>query len=265
MCHHRPRIVSTSKFMAVLGVMGILLLGATVPRAEAGIGGSDTPTFPTVVSVGDTINASLTVINLSTPNNDTENVQLVSLFLIPACKVTSGGSVCEPAANQDPGVFQVLTANGNAATTPCAGVSFTVGAPAAGSGEVQLTPQSNVILGPANGAAAARTCTVDLTLKVLKVPTKPANPPCTGGGPICTDPITSVSLVGVSPTLNGSGSGSAQLTVNPVPPTVATTSIPNATGLQQGTSVSDSVTGTGPAGVATPTGSVVSSSADRPR
>src|SRR5262245_47910818 len=198
--------------------MGIFLLGASVPGVEAGIGGSDTPTFPTAVTVGDQISASLKVINQSTTPNDTENVKLVTLFLIPACKTTAGGTVCEPAANQDPGVFEVLTAVGNAGTTPCANVTFTIGAPAAGSGEVQLTPVSDVILGPAAGAEAARTCTVDLTLKVLKVPTKPAVPPCTGGGPICTDPITSVSLLGVTTLLNGSGSGSAQLTVNPVTP-----------------------------------------------
>jgi hypothetical protein len=196
--------------MAVLGVMGIFLLGATVPRVEAGIGGSDTPTYPTVVTVGQTINASVTVVNLSTSPNDTENIKLLSLFLIPACKVTSGGSVCEPAANQDPGVFSVLTAVGNGATTPCAGITFTIGAPAAGSGEVQLTPSSDVILGPANGPAAARTCTVNLSLKVLKVPSNPAVPPCTGGGPICTDPISSVSLLGVTSGLNGGGSGSAR-------------------------------------------------------
>lgn len=259
MCHHQPRIVSTSlKFMAVLGVMGILLLGATVPRVEAGIGGSDTPTYPPAVTVGQVINASLTVVNLSTSPNDTENVKLVSLFLIPACKVTSGGSVCEPAANQDPGVFAVLTATGNGATTPCAGIGFTVGAPAAGSGEVQLTPQSDVILGPALGLAAARTCTVDLTLRVLKVPANPVPTPpaCTGGGPICTDPITSVSLVGVGSTLNGGGSGSAQVTVSPVTPILTTTSNPSGTALPQGTTVSDSVTVAGPAGAATPTGSV---------
>ncbi len=259
MCHHRPRILSTSlKFIAVLGVMGILLLGATVPRVEAGIGGSDTPTYPQVVTVGQVINASVTVINLSTAPNEPDHVQLLSLFLIPACKVTSGGTVCEPAAVQDPGVFTVLTAVGNATTTPCAGVTFTIGAPAAGSGEVQLTPGSSIILGPSNGPATDRTCTVDLTLRVLKVPANPATPPCTGGGPICTDPITHVSLQSVeNPGLNGSGSGSAQLTVNPVPPTVTTNAIPGGTGLPQGTTVTDSATVTGVAGAATPTGSVV--------
>ena len=248
--HHRlGKALAAGRMLAVLGVVGILLLGVSIPRADAGIGGSNTPTWPVTVTVGTTFSASVIIINQSTPPNDTENVLLTSLFVTPAC-ADSASPICL-AGNRDPGVFDVLTAVGAASTTPCAGVTFSVGAPDAATGEVQLTPQTTITLGPANGAAAARTCQVNLTLRAKKVPSNPAIP-----GTGTTDPLTRTTLQGVVSTLNGTASGSAQTTVQPVPPTVTTTSNPNTTGLPQGTSVTDTATVSGPTGAVTPTGTV---------
>src|SRR5204862_6745587 len=116
------------KLCAVLGIVGLLLLGVAVPRADAGIGGSDTPTWPATAQVGSTFSASVTILNTSTSPKDTGNVRLTSLCLTPACASTSGGGLCLP-PNLDPGVFTIQSAVGDASTTPCAGTTFTIGAP----------------------------------------------------------------------------------------------------------------------------------------
>jgi hypothetical protein len=203
---------NTVKTWAVLGTIGLLLLGVAVPRADAGIGGSNTPTWPGTAQVGSTINTSVTVLNTSTSPNDTENVRLVNLFVTPACASTSSPGVCL-SPNLDPGVFTVLSAQGDAATAPCAGLTFTISVSNAGSGEVQLTPSSNITLGPASGPLANRTCKVNLSLHVDKVPTNPA-----GGIAGKTDPLSRTALLGLSSQLNGTASGSAEIIVTAEPP-----------------------------------------------
>ena len=249
--HHRlGKGLAAGKMLAVLGVVGILLLGVSIPRADAGIGGSNTPTWPVTVTVGVTFNASVIIVNQSTPPNDTENVLLTSLFTTPAC-ADSASQLCL-AGNRDPDVFEVLTAQGAGSTTPCANVVFVIGNPDPLTGEVQLTPQSTITLGPANGLDdGPKTCQVNLTLRAKKLPSNPAIP-----GTGTTDPLTRATLQGVVSTLNGTASGSAQTTVQPTTPNVATTSNPNTSGLLPGTSVTDTATVSGPAGVVTPTGTV---------
>jgi len=81
------------------------------------------------------------------------------------------------------------------------------------------------------------------------------------GSPVCTpvpgltDPLTRTTLQGVTSGLNGTASGSAQTTVLPATPTVATTSNPN-TSVPIGSSVTDTANVSGPAGAVTPTGTV---------
>src|SRR5262245_4320161 len=201
--HHRRvgKGLGAGRMLAVLGVVGMVLLGVSIPRADAGIGGSNTPTWPVTVTVGTTFNANVIIVNQSTPTNNTENVLLTSLFVTPAC-ADSASPICL-AGNRDPGVFDVLTAVGDAGTTPCAGVIFAIGAPDAATGEVQLTPQTTITLGPATDPAPGRTCQVNLTLRPKKVP---SNPAIAGTG--TTDPLTRTTLQGVISTLNGTASGS---------------------------------------------------------
>src|SRR5262249_46059172 len=169
---------NTVKTWAVLGTIGLLLLGVAAPRADAGIGGGNTPTWPATAQVGSTFSASITIVNTSTTPNDTESVNLVPtigvpapITITPACKDTSGGGHCFP-PNLDPGVFTLLSASGDASTAPCAGVTFILSAPDPASGEVKLTPSGGavIMLGPANGPEAARTCKINLSLHVEKVP-----------------------------------------------------------------------------------------------
>src|SRR5262249_16001621 len=90
--------------VVVVAMLGALMLSAT--PAVAGIGGSDTPTWPTTATVGQIINASVLITNTSSGDNATEAIQMTALFVTPAC---ADGliSVCI-APNLDPGVFKVL-------------------------------------------------------------------------------------------------------------------------------------------------------------
>src|SRR5262249_8331505 len=112
-------------------------------------------------------------------------------------------------------VFTVLSASGDASTAPCAGFTFSISSPDPASGEVKLTPSSTITLGPANGPAAARTCKINLSLHVEKVPANPS-----GGVAGRTDPVSFVGLQGVSSELFGSASGSATIVISsqPTPP-----------------------------------------------
>ena len=231
--------------LAVIAMLGALVFGAT--PAVAGIGGSDVPTWPGTATVGDVINASVLITNTSTTPNNTENVQMTALFVTPAC-ADGASSVCL-GANTDPGVFKVLSATGDASTSPCAGVSFTLGVPNPSTGEVQLTPVSTVTLGAVSGGTNL-SCLVNITLRVFKMPTNPA------GSPGVTDPLTRAALVGLDSGLGGSAGGAAQITLSKATPGVATTSNPNTNNVAPGTSVTDSVVVTKAPGAIAPTGSV---------
>src|SRR5262245_64296135 len=138
-------------------LLGLALLGVT--PVQAGVGGSAVPTWPGTATVGDLFSASVLIINTSTPTNDTESVGLTTLFVTPAC--ASGAAAICLGSDVDPGIFKVLAAVGDASTTPCSGVTFTVGAPNPATGEVSLTPASTVTVGPSDGPAASRKCPVN--------------------------------------------------------------------------------------------------------
>ena len=229
------------------GMLVLLLLG--VMPAMAGIGGSDTPTWPGTAAVGDLIDASVRIINTSTNPNDTEDVTLTTLFVTPACADSSSPTCL--AGNEDPGIFKVLSADGDPGTPPCAGISFTIGSPDVTTGEVALTPISTVTLGPANGPLANRTCDVNIVLRVFKVPANPA-----AGPDFTTDPLTRVALHGEGSGLNGNASGSAQITISKALPTVQTTAAPNTNNVVPGTSVTDTVKVVKAPGAVVPTGTV---------
>jgi hypothetical protein len=110
-------------------------------------------------------------------------------------------------------VFDILTAVGDAGSTPCPGITFAIGIPDPLTGEVQLTPSQTVTLGPSIGPLAARTCQVNLSLFVKKLPANPVFP-TTG----VTDMLGHVALHGVSSGVNGSASSTSQITISPEPP-----------------------------------------------
>jgi len=244
-----PISAASMKILGALGAAGILLVGVTVSRADAKVGGSATPTWPATVAVGATFNASVLILNVSPPPDDTHSIVLTALFVTPACADNVSPICLLP--NVDPGTFDVLSAVGDASTAPCNAVTFTVSAPVPPSGEVQLTPNTMITLGPANEPEANRSCRVNLTLRAKRLPSNPA-----GGVAGRTDPLARVALQDATSGVNGSASASAQITVDRGTPTMTSSSLPVLTPLPIGVSVRDEVFVSGSAGTVTPTGTV---------
>src|SRR5262249_786050 len=137
------------------GLFGVVtLLGAIglfVTPAAAGIGGSDTPTWPTTATGGQLFDAHVVITNSSSGTTATQAIQMTALFRTPPCGDGTGPGICL-APNLDPGVFKVLpgTVVGDPSTAPCAGIAFGVGAADPSTGEVKLTPASTILLGATN-------------------------------------------------------------------------------------------------------------------
>ncbi len=229
----RPSLGFTStRIWIVPGIVATLLLGVTVTRVDAGVGGQSTVVVPATAAVGTTFPATITIRNQSTTPNDTENITVTALFLTPACASGSSSGLCLP-GNRDPGVMDVLTAVGDASSAPCPGIAFTIGLPDPLTGEVQLTPNQPITLGPSNGPLAARTCQVDLSLHVEKLPANPV-PPSIGE----TNVLGHVSLHGVTSGVNGAASSDALITIlpepSPPPPPPPPQNVPTLSGLASG-------------------------------
>ena len=228
----------------VIALLGACLLGAT--PALAGIGGSAVPTWPSTATVGDLLTTNITIINTSTPDNNTESVRMTVLLLTPACVQGTTIPCLDPAA-QD--TFKVLTAVGDASTPPCAGIIFDISPPPGGSssGEFSLVPQADIILGPATGLAVDRTCQVNLQLRVFKMP-NPADSPGE------THPVARAGLQGVTSGLIGAAGGTAEIIIGKATPGLASTSDPNTDNVVAGSPVTDTATLTKAPGAIPPTG-----------
>ena len=200
----RPR--PSVRIWAILGLGLSFLPGMIVLRADALISGTDSLIWPPTAAVGTTFRATLDIVNRSTPSNDTERVGIESLFVTPAC--ASASLVVCSASDAEQGVFDVRTAVGNAGTTPCAGVAFSIGSPDPVTGEIQLIPSSAISLGPSTGPEADRTCRVDLELRVNKLPVHPD-----GGIPGRTNALSRTVLRGETSALKNLASGVATITV----------------------------------------------------
>jgi hypothetical protein len=150
--------------LAAAGVAATFLVG--IPSAFASAGLAVAPSFPANVSVGQTgLPASLSITNESTSPDDTSNITLSTIALVPACgSTTSVGNGNCPAASADPGVFLVSAGTGDAASA-CAGITFTVKVTDTSTGRVAFTPSTSVVL------TQNATCTIDYTINVLKLPT----------------------------------------------------------------------------------------------
>src|SRR5262245_5470724 len=215
MSRHRP---SLGPAAVLLGLTLVLSCGAMVLRVDAGIGGQSTILMPETAVVGVTFTATMTIRNQSTPPNDTESVQVVSAFITPSCADVAL-PICVP-PNLDPGVFDLLSAEGDSTTASCAGTSFQIGISNPASGEIQLIPKQTITLGPSNGPLAARTCQVDLLFVAKKLPANPVFG-TTGG----TWTLGRTSLVGLFSQLTGTTASSSLVNVvaAPSPPTAVPT------------------------------------------
>ncbi len=158
-------------FLLVLNMLSFVSAG----QAMAGVGGSDVPTVPGHVDLGETgVPFSFTIKNLSTNPNDVNNVQALDGFIFFTTTCGFSGSpalACPVGAQEAPNTIEIspLTATGQAGTA-CAGITFTV-SQTANPNEYLFTPSAPMILGPSSTGGLAATCKVNFTVKVNSLPT----------------------------------------------------------------------------------------------
>ncbi|MCA1690148.1 MAG: PKD domain-containing protein, partial [Actinobacteria bacterium] len=230
--------------LAVLSVCVVLVTG--VSTAYAGVGIAVAPGLPRSALVGQTnVPATITVTNTSTAPQASGNVVLGAITLVPSCGSLSLGDC--PAANVDPGVFQVSATGVGGAGTACAGVTFSFTPIDAVQGKLRLDPSTPVALGPTGGSTAV--CRIDFTIGVARAPAKDSNP---AAG------LQTAALAAASATASdGSGAtslGSAETQVARGTPGL-TTQVASAA-LTLGSSTTDRATLTTSPGSPAPTGTV---------
>jgi LPXTG-motif cell wall-anchored protein len=200
--------------------------------AHAGVGASGGPTFPTVVTVGQTsVPATITLENRNTAPNmgDTNTVCNAGdasppcslpergIVLVPSCSQLAGG-LCT-AAGADPGVFAVSATGSGATGTACAGMVFTTAVIDPTFGTVRFTPAlgAHVTL-----PGFASSCVIQFTFDVLKSPTGDQDPATPG---IQTaQAVEHTQFVGaLSNFARGTSNGTTVLQATPSIPTNAST------------------------------------------
>jgi hypothetical protein len=166
--------------------LSVVFVGTGI--ADAGLGASATPTFPTSVVVGSTgVTATIQLENKNTDPNESSTVCNTGdplpcpvgesgITLIPSCGQIGPASACM-LAGADPGVFQVSATAVGMAGSACAGMMFDVTPIDAVFGQLRFTPQggAHVVL-PIVGSV----CTIGFTFDVLKVPLVDQNPATPG-------------------------------------------------------------------------------------
>jgi len=197
-------------FLALM--TGMFLMGAG--QAFAGVGGSDVPTVPSPLDVGQTgIPFSFTITNQSTTPNNVHDVEVTSvnaIFFTTTCGSSLTPGIPCLAGDQEAAntiVINPLTATGSAGTA-CAGITFSVAA-TANPNEYVFTPVSSVILGPSSTGGAAATCTVDFTVDVLAAPVNDSS----ADAGLQTSQLARADLRDVTTNEHGSAAGSSTVTV----------------------------------------------------
>lgn len=211
--------------------------------ANAGYGAAAAPTFPSVVTVGNT--GLSAYVQLSNNNSDpnTTDINTVCNFgdafpcpvgdpgitLIPACGILGAFSACVP-TGADPGVLQISPTAVGAAGTACDGMVFDVAAidPALNIfGQMRFTPQSggHVFLKGITGPQSM--CQINFTFDVLKTPTIDQDPVTPGQQTVQV--VDNTQYVGQT-TNTASGRGTTLgMTVARAAPTIATVASANIT------------------------------------
>jgi len=221
---------------AIIGCMAAVPAGA-----QAGVGASSTPTFPSTVTVGQTVvpgttGPSIELENRNTPNNagDTNVVCNFGdgapcppgdpgITMIPACGQLAAFSTCAP-SGADPGVFRLPpTAQGDAGTA-CAGMSFTITLIDPVFGQLRFTPQpagTNVSL-PGRGSI----CRISFPVDAVAVPAVDQDPATPGNQTVQIVDNTQ-RLGGL--TASARGTSFPAITVQRATPAIATTASPGIT------------------------------------
>jgi hypothetical protein len=230
----RPTVVP-GRVGTTLLLAGALFMGFTSSPAWAGIGLSCAPTYPALVTIGDTVSGTLLITNGSDGDEAGGTVSLSNIRHTPACGNDDNPCPSLPVDQRDPNVFMVAGMgagiappgpNGAPATaTACVGRTFTISLLDAGTGELLFTPDMTVVLNPQNTPGDG--CIIQFSVTVLALPTHDAVP----GGPIMTNQLCRVTGTSNVTQLMGTASGSGQTTVaEPTPtPTSTPTNTPTST------------------------------------
>ena len=213
-----------------VAIVAIPLLIAFVGSgiAEAGLGASATPTFPTSVTVGNTgLAASIQLRNENTTPNTASTVCNVGdalpcpsgelgITLIPSCGLLGLFSACS-IGGADPGVFQVSATGLGAVGTSCAGMLFAITLIDPAFGRLRFAPPAGThVQLPLPGDI----CRIDFTFDVLKVPTVDQDPATPGSQTVQV--VDNTQHDGGSITASGRGTSNGT-TVQRATPTIATT------------------------------------------
>jgi hypothetical protein len=204
-------------------------------NASAGLGAGATPSFPSLVTIGETaVSATIQLENDNTAPNTTSTVCNFGdalpcpagdpgITLIPSCGQLGAFSACTP-AGADPGVFQVSAAAVGAAGSACAGMPFAVTLIDPAFGRLRFTPQppgTHVVL-PAAGAV----CRIGFTFDVLKVPVLDQDPATPGHQTVQVVDNTQHDAGAITASGRGTSNGT---TVAQALPSIATTPTPTIT------------------------------------
>lgn len=204
---------------AVLGTVLSAFLASS--PALAGVGVGVAPTYPAVVTVGDTnVGVSLSMTNTSTTPESGGTLTLSLIRHTPSCG--SDTAPCQ-AGDEDPGVFLAKGVGGGATAsgrvgTACAGMTFTLSAPDATTGEFEFVPTGSPVVLNSPGTAGD-TCIIDFVVDVLKLPTKNAGP----GPGIQTNQTGRVRGQASVNQVIGTGTGAGLTTVQAPTPTPTST------------------------------------------
>lgn len=227
------RLTRTLRYsVAIVAIpLFIAFVGSSV--ADAGLGASATPTFPTTVTVGNMgLAASIQLENLNTIPNTASTVCNVGdalpcpvgelgITLIPSCGLLGAFSACSPTGGADPGVFQVSATGLGSAGTACAGMTFAVTLIDPAFGQLRFAPQppgTHVQL-PLPGDI----CRIDFTFDVLKVPSVDQDPATAGRQTVQVVDNTQHDDGSITASGRGTSNGT---TVERATPTIATTPTP---------------------------------------
>ncbi len=212
--------------------MSVAFLG--VGSADAGLGAGATPSFPAVVTVGDTgVPAAIQVENDNTPPNTTNTVCNFGdafpcpagdpgITLIPSCAQLGVFSSCAP-AGADPGVFRLSATGVGAAGSACPGMNFDITLIDPTFGQLRFTPQpagTHVVLANTNSI-----CLINFTFDVLKSPVFDQNPNVVGAQTVQVVDNTQHDGGQITASGRGTSSGTTVLRAAPAITTMASPSI----------------------------------------
>ena len=138
-----------------------------VSSTQAAVIGGASVTFPSYVTPGQSVNASVQISNQNTGAEIALVDTVTSITLIPSCALADAGGCA--AGSTDPGVFLVSSFGVGEAGTSCGRMTFSISEVDATSGKLQFVPGVPVKL---SGAGAV--CNIDFTVSVRKLPTKDA-------------------------------------------------------------------------------------------